>query len=148
MEYNDFNCTQNLAVGNIAKATMFANLLANNLKHMHWHAVGEDFDKIHDIAEVLYDEASHEVDDLAEIAIAAGEAIPNVSTVTSFVDSCEWKIIEADAIDWSTFVEQLNEQGTKYIQTLKSIRDADPIIDDFIHFWEKEVHYKNFARSF
>lgn len=115
---------------------------------MHWHAVGTDFDKVHDISEVLYEEASHEADDLAEIAIAAGEKIPNISTATSFVDSHEWEIITAEAIDWDSFVEYLDEQGTKYVQILRSIRDADPIIDDFIHLWEKEIHYKNSARSF
>lgn len=148
MTYNNFNYTQDSTVGGIAKAAMFASLFANDLKHMHWHAVGADFDKVHDISEVLYEEASHEADDLAEIAIAAGEKIPNISTATSFVASCEWKIITDEAVDWTSFIEYLAEQGTKYVQTLRSIQDADPIIDDFIHFWEKEVHYKNFARSF
>ena len=148
MAYNNSDYTQDSTVGSVAKATMFASLFANDLKHMHWHAVGTDFDKVHDISEVLYEEASHEADDLAEIAIAAGEKIPNISTATSFVDSHEWEVITAEAIDWDSFVEYLDKQGTKYVQILRSIRDVDSIIDDFIHLWEKEIHYKNSARSF
>ncbi len=137
-------------VGKIAKAALIANLFANDLKFMHWHASGTEFDKIHSITEELYDEAFAEADDIAELAIGAGEKMANVSDVKSFVetgDAGEWEIIAEEAITWPKFVEYLKDRGEKLIDALEDIKDEDPIIDDYIHFWKKEINYKNAARA-
>lgn len=137
-------------VGKIAKAAMYANLFANDLKFMHWHASGTEFDKIHAITEELYDEAFDEADDLAEIAIAAGEKVANVSDIKSFVEtgeSGEWEVVSEEAITWPAFVDYLKDRGEKFIDALKDIEDEDPVISDYIHFWNKEINYKNAARA-
>ena len=137
-------------VGKIAKAAMFANLFANDLKFMHWHASGTEFDKIHAITEELYDEAFDEADDLAEIAIAAGEKVANVSDIKSFVETGEygeWEVVSEEAITWPAFVDYLKDRGEKYIAALKDIEDEDSVISDYIHFWNKEINYKNAARA-
>ena len=129
---------------------MFANLFANDLKFMHWHASGTEFDKIHAITEELYDEAFDEADDLAEIAIAAGEKIANVSDIKSFVEtgeSGEWEVVSEETITWPIFVDYLKDRGEKYIDALKDIEDEDSVISDYIHFWNKEINYKNAARA-
>lgn len=137
-------------VGKIAKAAIYANLFANDLKFMHWHASGTEFDKIHAITEELYDEAFDEADDLAEIAIAAGEKVANVSDIKSFVEtgeSGEWEVVSEEAITWPAFVDYLKDRGEKYIDALKDIEDEDSVISDYIHFWNKEINYKNAARA-
>lgn len=137
-------------IGKIAKAAMFANLFANDLKFMHWHASGTEFDKIHAITEELYDEAFDEADDLAEIAIAAGEKVANVSDIKSFVEtgeSGEWEVVSEETITWPAFVDYLKDRGEKYIAALKDIEDEDSVISDYIHFWNKEINYKNAARA-
>ena len=137
-------------IGKIAKAAMFANLFANDLKFMHWHASGTEFDKIHAITEELYDEAFDEADDLAEIAIAAGEKIANVSDIKSFVEtgeSGEWEVVSEETITWPAFVDYLKDRGEKYIDALKYIEYEDSVISDYIHFWNKEINYKNAARA-
>ena len=137
-------------IGKIAKAAMFANLFANDLKFMHWHASGTEFDKIHAITEELYDEAFDEADDLAEIAIAAGEKIANVSDIKSFVEtgeSGEWEVVSEETITWPAFVDYLKDRGERYIDALKDIEDEDSVISDYIHFWNKEINYKNAARA-
>ena len=137
-------------IGKIAKAAMFANLFANDLKFMHWHASGTEFDKILAITEELYDEAFDEADDLAEIAIAAGEKIANVSDIKSFVEtgeSGEWEVVSEETITWPAFVDYLKDRGEKYIDALKDIEDEDSVISDYIHFWNKEINYKNAARA-
>lgn len=138
-------------VGLIAKAAMFANLFANDLKHMHWHASGTEFDKIHTITEELYEEALAEADEIAEIAIASGEKMGNISDVKSFIEtgeSSEWEVVSEDAITWPAFVDYLKDRGEKYIDALKDIEDEDSVIADYIHFWNKEINYKNAARAF
>lgn len=138
-------------LGLIAKAAMFANLFANDLKHMHWHASGTEFDKIHTITEELYEEALAEADEIAEIAIASGEKMGNISDVKSFIEtgeSGEWEVVSEDAITWPAFVDYLKDRGEKYIDALKDIEDEDSVISDYIHFWNKEINYKNAARAF
>lgn len=147
---NETSSVEDKDVGKIAKAAMFANLFANDLKFMHWHASGTEFDKIHTITEELYDEAFDEADDLAEIAIAAGEKIANVSDIKSFVEtgeSGEWEVVSEETITWPAFVDYLKDRGEKYIDALKDIEDEDPVISDYIHFWNKEINYKNAARA-
>ena len=147
---NETSSVEDKDIGKIAKAAMFANLFANDLKFMHWHASGTEFDKIHAITEELYDEAFDEADDLAEIAIAAGEKIANVSDIKSFVEtgeSGEWEVVSEETITWPAFVDYLKDRGEKYIDALKDIEDEDSVISDYIHFWNKEINYKNAARA-
>lgn len=147
---NETSNVEDKDVGKIAKAAMFANLFANDLKFMHWHASGTEFDKIHTITEELYDEAFDEADDLAEIAIAAGEKIANVSDIKSFVETGEygeWEVVSEETITWPAFVDYLKDRGEKYIDALKDIEDEDSVISDYIHFWNKEINYKNAARA-
>jgi DNA-binding ferritin-like protein len=148
---DDSNKVDEKDVGSIAKAAMFANLFANDLKHMHWHASGTEFDKIHSITEELYEEALAEADEIAEIAIAAGEKMGNISDVKSFIEtgeSGEWEVVSEDAITWPAFVDYLKDRGEKYIDALNDIKDEDSVIEDYIHFWNKEINYKNAARAF
>lgn len=138
-------------VGLIAKAAMFAHLFANDLKHMHWHASGTEFDKIHSITEELYEEALAEADEIAEIAIASGEKMGNISDVKSYIEtgeSGEWEVVSEDAITWPAFVDYLKDRGEKYIDALNDIKNEDSVIEDYIHFWNKEINYKNAARAF
>lgn len=138
-------------VGLIAKAAMFAHLFANDLKHMHWHASGTEFDKIHSITEELYEEALAEADEIAEIAIASGEKMGNISDVKSFIEigeSGEWEVVSEDAIIWPAFVDYLKDRGEKFIDALNDIKNEDSVIEDYIHFWNKEINYKNAARAF
>lgn len=138
-------------VGLIAKAAMFAHLFANDLKHMHWHASGTEFDKIHSITEELYEEALAEADEIAEIAIASGEKMGNISDIKSFIEtgeSGEWEVVSEDAITWPAFVDYLKDRGEKFIDALNDIKNEDSVIEDYIHFWNKEINYKNAARAF
>lgn len=137
-----------LEEGSISKAYMFASLFANDLKMMHIHASGVEFDKIHSISEELYEEAQAEADELAEIALSHSEKVPNISDIKSYVDSeTEWQPITDEVINWYTFTDYLNKKGNQYLDALNDISDEDPIIDDYIHFWQKEINYKNIARS-
>lgn len=135
-------------IGQYAKAALYAQLLANDLKTMHLHAVGDDFDKIHQISEVLYEEAMSEADDLSELAISNGEQVPNASLVAQFVDiESEWPPLVGETFNWPQFISNLQKIGSSYLDVLDGIKDA-PEVDDMIIFWNKEINYKNAARGF
>lgn len=136
-------------VGSIAKAAMYAHLFANDLKHMHIHATGTEFDRIHLITQELYEELTTEIDELSEIAVAEGEKVPNMSDTKSYVDSeSEWQPVTEECIDWPTFTDKLCEKGKNYLDALKDIssENSQTVIDDYIHFWSKEIDFKNAAR--
>lgn len=139
----------NVETGSIAKAAMYAHLLANDLKHIHIHAVGTEFDRIHLITQELYDELLTEADELSEIAVSENEKIPNMSDVKSYVDcESEWKPMSEEEVDWPTFTDALNYKGRIYLDALKDIssENSQTVIDDYIHFWSKEIDFKNQAR--
>lgn len=139
---------ENTNVGEYSKAALFAALLANDLKTMHLHAVGDDFDKIHEISQVLYNEAQAEFDELAELAISKGETVPNVSLVAQHVDiESEWPPLVGETFNWPQFVSNLQKIGTTFIEALENISD-EAGIDDMIKFWNNEINYKNAARGF
>lgn len=133
------------------QAAIIGNLFANDVKALHWHATGDDFDKIHAIAEELYDELLEEVDELAEMAIASGEKMPNLSDPNNLLD---WQPFSEDFCNWPIFVETLQSKGMEYLNTLYDLASGDikagykSVIEAFCYFWEKEISYKNGARAF
>lgn len=140
--------TEDMKEGSFTKAVLFANLFANDLKMMHIHAAGTEFDKIHMITDELYNEASAEVDELSELAISKGDKVPNATELKSYVDTenGEWEVVTDEAITWPQFIDMLNDRGQKYLDALGDIKNESSVIDDYIHFWQKEINYKNSAR--
>lgn len=124
-------------------------LMANDLKHIHLHATGDKFDTIHSVCGELYDEASNEMDWFAERALALGMKVQNFSDVKTDVPT--WKPIEDEKMDWSNFVDSLDEIGNVYIEMLKSVEVSNTgdqsVIDGYIDLWDKEIEYKNVARK-
>lgn len=148
INYTGENNIESGEIGQYAKAALYAQLLANDLKTMHLHAVGDDFDKIHQISEVLYEEAMSEADDLSELAISNGEQVPNASLIAQFVDiESEWPPLVGETFNWPQFVSNLQKIGSSYLGVLDGVKDA-PEVDDMIIFWNKEINYKNAARGF
>lgn len=135
--------------GSLTRAVVIANLFANDLKMMHVHAIGNDFDKIHFITEQLYNELIDEIDELSEIAVSNRERVPNATELKSYVDtdSGEWDVFTDEVVTWPRFIDLLNDKGSIYLDALNDAKDASSVIEDYIHFWEKEVNYKNAARA-
>jgi DNA-binding ferritin-like protein len=134
---------------NFSDMTKVACLMANDLKHIHLHAVGDKFDAIHSICGELYDEASSEMDWFAERALALGMEVSNFSDVKANVPT--WKPVEDKAINWKNFVDSLDEIGSVYIEMLKNIEVSNTgdqsVIDGYIDIWDKEIEYKNSCRK-
>lgn len=133
--------------GVIAKAAIIAVMFANDLKMMHHHAAGTEFDKIHKITDELYDEMFTEADEIAEIAIGKGEGMPNASEIKSYVDENEWDPLTEESVTWPVFVDELAKRGEKYLSYLEGIKGESALIDDYCHFWQQEINYKNAARA-
>ena len=129
-----------------------ANLFKNDLQFMHWHAAGDDFDTVHAITNELYEEMATEVDDIVEMAITAGEDVGNMSSTAEHIDcDSQYEPLSDKAYCMDTFTAALAEKGKDYIDALTEVETNNSgdqsKIDEFINFWNKEVLYKNGART-
>ena len=129
-----------------------ANLFKNDLQFMHWHAAGDDFDTVHAITNELYEEMATEVDDIVEMAIAAGEDVGNMNSTAEHIDGdSQYEPLSDKAYCMDTFTAALAEKGKDYIDALTEVETDNSgyqsKIDEFINFWNKEVLYKNGART-
>ena len=131
-----------------ADLVKYAHVFALDLKNIHWHAVGERFDTIHNIAEELYKEALAEVDDFAEMAISSGEVVESLNSLDELDD---WTPALDTSYDWDKFVSYLSTNGLKYLELLQSVETENDgyksLLDNYIAFWSKEINYKNSNRA-
>lgn len=133
----------------IAKVAYAAVCFANDMKHIHLHAAGPQFDNIHDTAEEYYKKASEDIDLLFEFALENNEKVcnpTNAANIIGWVPSCEDVYGYEDAVD---AIEQCLEA---YLYLLNGIQDcvSDHMkseIDSMIQFWSKELDYKLKRRS-
>ena len=136
----------------LSDLTYYAFLFKNDLHHVHLHASGEDFDKIHAISQSLYEELDSEIDELAELAISNGCSVDCFSNVKSFVDESQWEPEKEEAYNWEAFMKVLSEKGRKYLDSINDCEEKDDravtnYLDDIYSFWDKEVNYKTAARG-
>lgn len=134
----------------LAELTYYAFLLRNDLHHIHLHAAGPQFDKVHAITDELYNEAQDEVDSLAEMAISEGDEVKSFSDVRAVVDESEWPTLEGEAWDMDLFVKDFAEIGKRYLDAIEDC-DCNDIhrsaLDEIALFWDKEVNFFNAARQ-
>lgn len=129
----------------------YMQLFKTDLQHIHWHAAGEDFDKIHTISEELYKEAEKQIDDLAELAIADFLEVVNLTEVLNVVDDY-WDRKLDEVVDWPDFVNFLYDKGNRIIDYIRSVdtEHSDLYIkhylEDILTYWEKTIYYKNNSR--
>ena len=124
---------------------------SNDMKHIHLHAVGEDFDKIHDLAQSLYEKASDESDLLAELALEYNVNVPNFSLCAKCVN---WAPLSHSEYDYPSAVSMISSRLLVYIAFLKALRessvatdDMQSKLDDMIRDWHVELDYKLKMRS-
>lgn len=128
------------------KATCAAILFSNDLHHIHLHAAGHQFDRIHSVTQNLYNQMDEDVDVLAELALEYGQEVPNFSLAGNYV---EWRSSQQSAYDWDGAMHELYDRMALFISALSILRsqpelkpDAQSKLDDISRRWNKELSYK------
>lgn len=130
-----------------SKIVYIGQLFLNDLKHIHLHAVGPNFDAIHKITQDLYDTLESQLDDIAEFSMTRGNRIQNLSDVKSFIDcESEYTPLTTEMFDWKAFCESLLCQGQKFMDALEDSDLPGYVKDDYLNFWNKELYFKNALR--
>lgn len=132
-------------------SALIACLVSNDLKHIHLHACGSQFDRIHDIAQEYYDKVSEELDYLCELALEFREDLPNLTQAGSIMS--EYIIQTGKEYDYDNAITQMSDIISTYLNWLSIVRndsqreDVQSYFDDKIRYWSKELSYKLSRRS-
>lgn len=128
------------------KAVCAAVLFNNDLHHIHLHAAGHQFDRIHSITQDLYYRMDDDADALAELALEYGQEVPNFSLMGNYL---EWRPSQQPTYDWNAAVHEVYEKMALFISALSILRsqpelkpDAQSKLDDMSRKWNKELSYK------
>lgn len=131
------------------EAFEIAVLLSNDLKHVHFHSFGEDFDKTHDLTSSYYKLVDEDVDTLAEIALEVGEEIPNPTNAR--VEG--WKAEDQEKYEYGEALTLIKRKLAVYLNALEALRSETPYedvksrLDEILGTWKKELNYKLKRRS-
>jgi len=124
------------------------NCAYNDMKHIHFHAIGEKFDIVHSIAEEYYEELADLYDAVAEKALELKEMVNNPAYSAQNTD---WSFIQENEIEADDCFTAMYVILTKVILALEDVKNVyagilDSFIDEKLDYWNKEVYYKLDAR--
>lgn len=128
----------------------FSVVFTNTMKHIHFHAVGNKFDRLHSIANEYYEKSNEDSDLFGEWAMEHGEEIQNPSDAAKLLDA----IVENDnQYNWENGIKAISDWIQQYIEEMTTVRkskyasdDIKSELDTIIRYWKKENDYKNEAR--
>ncbi len=128
----------------------FSVVFTNIMKHIHFHAVGNKFDRLHSIANEYYEKSNEDSDLFGEWAMEYGEEIQNPSDAAKLLDA----IVENDnQYNWENGIKTISDWIQQYIEEMTTVRkskyasdDVKSELDTIIRYWKKENDYKNEAR--
>lgn len=133
-------------VGILTKATCACMLFSNDMKHIHLHAHGNDFDTIHEIADTYFSQASKDLDDLAELALELSQEVPNMSRAVEYLT---WDVSTETKYNYIGAVTAIAKSLEAFITVLLQVQQSTAIdsdvqsnIDEHLRFWKKELNYK------
>lgn len=118
------------------------------LHNIHWNVVGEQFLKIHDFTEELYDQAFEDFDAVAELLKMKG--VMPLSTVSEYLENATIKEIKAKDFCRKEALEIVKED----LETMKTlateIRNAADeandfetvaMFEDYVGFYSKNIWF-------
>ena len=137
-------------MGNFERLYYSSVCFVNDMKHLHLHAVGNKFDRIHAIAEEYYKKANEEADTFGELAMEYNKNLSNASYAASLIG---YKPCAYSNVDWEIAVKEFDLRIRQYLTAMEQVRysedistDVESLLDDIMRYWKKEVNYKNRKR--
>lgn len=138
-----------MALNKYNKLAYLAYAISNDMKHVHTHAIGRQFDRVHAIGMEYYDKLSEDADDFTELALEYGESVMNPSYAAKEMG---WTPLNMKVYKYDEAMLVISDCLEKYVEMLDTIRsngndtDVESLIDDKLRYWKKELNYKMKAR--
>lgn len=136
------------------KTALIAVLVNNDFHYIHFLAEGNDFDKIHNLAQSYYEKIEPEVDYLMELALENGADIFNYTMAGQLLNMAGRVLPDYQPEDLKSYgsyqqvIIRLIEKITAYREALQELRNSttnasiQSKLDDMIRYWEKEQRYR------
>ena len=126
----------------ILKCVYAACVITHNMEHIHFHAVGKHFDKIHDIADNWAHTIKYSVDRLAELALENKSAkLDNLCNAHQYVS--EISLETEDKYDYEAALTAINANLRHMITCLESALEEkdNSYMRDLLDSLKKESNY-------
>lgn len=124
-------------------------VVANDMKHVHTHAKGPKFDRIHAICNEYYEKANEQSDTLVEMAIEYNQQVQNSSRAATILG---YRPTNQASYGWNESLNVIHTNLQMLIETFEVAiaqgLDSDVVsqLDEYLRYWKKEANYKNRAR--
>lgn len=133
----------------LTKLYYVAVVLSNDMKHVHTHAMGRKFDRIHAICNEYYERASEDSDTLVELALEYNQPTQNASLAASLLG---YRPTNQREYSWEEAMEIVHASLNYYIEALEEAlaqpldSDVENLLQEYLRYWKKESHYKTVRR--
>lgn len=122
-------------------------VLANNLQHIHFHAVGKQFDKIHELAGEYYRHFRYRCDAFAEIALQGNVKLDNFNNASQHVSDVD--VETNDHYNYEDGMRAIDKSLKIAIEHLENIRsmaessrkDIQSTLDDELSYLYQQSNY-------
>lgn len=158
-DYNDMvavSVTVTDDEGRVGKGSLFdkiANLgyaftvISANLHHIHLHAAGPRFDRIHSMAEGLYEYFDKNIDYICELALqGSGIVLDNVANSTQHVQDIP--VLVDKQFNFDTACNAINDNLSAAIRYVEAVRaaaemrsDISSDMDEMLAYLNKQLNY-------
>lgn len=136
-------------MGKLANLYYCSVVFANNMKHIHTHAYGKRFDRIHSICNEYYEKASNESDTFVELALEYAEKVNNSCLAAGYT---KLKVSNQADYDYEQAMETVHYNIAFYVECMEEAiaegqdEDVTNLLQEYMRYWKKENNYKNKAR--
>lgn len=118
-----------------------AVVLYNNLKMIHWNAIGKDFFTLHEKLDSYLEQAMSDIDWLGELCMELNNDAPNPGTASTetLITEGSFTIDEGFALVKTAIDEFVACLDMNYVNFDHDIQSE---MDNTIRYWRKEANYK------
>lgn len=117
-----------------------------NIRMIHWNAVGSNFDSLHSHTDEIIEQLSEDYDDIVELSIASGERITNPLIIKGLEST---SILDKQSMSCSEGYRYLSICLGNVLQTVNSLQRRENLhlglktkLDNMSEWLSKEVEFK------
>ena len=120
-------------------------LFGNDCRTLHLHAIGDEFENLHNYLQDLYEISFDFYDFACESAIAHNEEIVNPTLIYENLKN-EWNPIVGDSFDKQTIISYVRENGTYIMNCIQQLDEYESWVqskvDSYSEDFDKIINYK------
>lgn len=146
-DYDDTDSSDSSLSNKLAKVVYALCVVCNNIKHIHFHASGRRFDRIHAKADALSSNVYYKADRIAEFVLQFdGAKLDNLNN--SATHCAEIDLETEETYNYTSGFSAMKSNYEKLIEIVKDARsaaeertDIQSVLDGYLEDFNKETNY-------